>query len=279
MQQRNKPRNKNRNLGGVTPRSAPKIATAPVVQTEGEYSVRNIVRYILDPGFCVLTAVACALVVAGLNVAAVDTNGDRPLYFYLAVGAGSLPVIWMVLRTLWSGKPDSRLVLQALTLASLMSASATLLVGAVMVSVPPTAQRIAAARRPNNDWHYYFNPDLGNPATNVLLSVGLLGFIAALLIGLLLVVFVVLPIMAVCLAVGKEFSQTQPFPTAVTQSWRVLISPGTFWIEAVWAVGALLVPVIIALIIIRVKQRPNYRARAALGVNAIGDDAKVNRSK
>ena len=88
-----KPRNKNRKLGGVTPRSGPKIATAPVGQTESEYSVRNIVRYILDPGFYFLTAVACALVVVGLHVAAVDTNGERPLFFNLAVGAGSLPVI------------------------------------------------------------------------------------------------------------------------------------------------------------------------------------------
>ncbi|XBH20349.1 hypothetical protein V5R04_08790 [Jonesiaceae bacterium BS-20] len=284
---------------------------------EDAYTPANIVRYILDPGFYVLTVVACVLVVVGVNVAAGDTNGDQPLFFGLAVGAGVLPVAWMVLRTLWSGKPDSRLVLQSVTLASLMSACANMIVGVVMVLLPPTAQKIADARGPANDWHYYFTPDLGNPATNVLLSVGLMGFIAALLTGLLLVVFVVLPIMALtnadrlvaqnlldtapqhrkanvfsvrltalllalifvmvtAIVVGKEFSQTQPFLMAMTQSWRVFMSPGTFWGEAVWTLGALLVPVVIVLlIVIRTKQRPDYAAREALGVNAIGDRLKT----
>lgn len=152
-----------------------------------------------DRVFILLTVVACALVAYGLWVAAGDPRGEHSWSMALVLLAPSLPVAWSVAQLIWNGtRPELLLrdVFLRIIAVPAFSVLPTLVVAVVTVLLPVVSQTIEDARYGEYGTHHFFSLRDGSPLTIVLTGSGSLGYAGAILVGLLVFVYVVLPVMA-----------------------------------------------------------------------------------
>lgn len=272
-------------------------------------------RRIFDPVFLALIVVSCVTAAIGVYRAAGDADGTQPLTFSLYIAGATLPTVWSVLRGLWHPDPEINPLmagLQRTVVAPLVSVWPAIIVAGITVSLPAVRTLLDNARRPDG-WHYTFAPEDGSPLKITMLLGGLVCLIAAMLVGLVLAVVVVLPglaffnpkvavegnmldsseeampantvamrFMAVLVFLifavpaliifGKDNAYSHSLSEAFRNSVKFFQEPSIFAGDLAWVVGVLLIPIgIVALIVVKVRQKPDLATRAAHGLNAQSD--------
>jgi hypothetical protein len=160
-----------------------------------------------------LVVLAAALTVAGVVVAAGDGRGDI-WWAGLYLATGVIPTAWAVLQPLWRADGASSAIfvaLQRCVLIPLIVGPILAVVSAVVVLLPPVAQRITDSRLADG-WHYYFPADGGAPVYQALVLGGLAGIFIPMLVGLALSVVVVVPWVA--FRRPREFAEANMLDTS-----------------------------------------------------------------
>ena len=161
-----------------------------------------------NPVFILLTVLACVLVAYGIYLAAGDPQGDRSWSMITVLLAPSLPIAWSMLQLIWNSKRPELMLLDAFlrcVVVPVFTVLPTLVVAVITVLLPSVQGTIEATRYGEYGTHYYFSLRDGSPLTVVLTGSGILGYAGAVLTGLVLLVFAVLPAMA--FGNPKKFAQ------------------------------------------------------------------------
>lgn len=156
------------------------------------------VRRIFDPVFVALVVVAVLGTIAGILRAAGDGEGEQSFTLALIMIACALPVTWSVLRGLWHRDPTLDPITSAFMrtmIAPLITALPTTIAACTAVLLNPVKDVIVAATRPDG-WHAFFAADDMPAIVMAFLFGGLVPLLVAMLVGLVLVIIVVLPWMA-----------------------------------------------------------------------------------
>lgn len=153
-------------------------------------------RETFTPLVVLTSVIGLAVTALGVVTAANDPEGESLLATFALVGGPAIATVYACLSLLW--RPDPRLPTIVVSLlrvivVPLVLAVPNAVVALVVVLMPPVADAITAGRSPRTGFHYYFSAEDGSPAWIALAYVGLGGLIVALLAGLVVSVFVVLP--------------------------------------------------------------------------------------
>lgn len=161
-------------------------------------SWREIFRNsILDPVFIALTALTIPLAVWGVLRTASDPTDHGALTSFLLLCTPIIPIIWSVLQPLWSENADVAIMV-ALTRTGVMPflvAWPPTIAVAVTVHLPAVAGQIVGTREADG-WRYFFGEEAGSLLVQSLGLTGIMGVALPMLAGLVLCVFVVLPVLA-----------------------------------------------------------------------------------
>lgn len=178
-----------------------------------------------------LTGVAAILMVLTVFHAAGDTGGDGGVLSAFLFPA-SVPTVWAVLQPIWTryrDVPSIYMSLRRTLFVPLIVGPIVAIVGAITVMTPAVTDTIAATTGPGGFHHYFAERD-GYPLVQVLILGGLANTFIAMLIGLALSVFVVLPWFA--FARPREFmrannyddsDEAAPANTIASRTFAVLI--------------------------------------------------------
>jgi len=155
-------------------------------------------RRTIDLPVVLLTILSAVLAVVGIYRAAGDGPGDLSFTLSLGFIGACLPTAWAVLRGLWNPDPVVPANMNALLrtlVVPFLTVWVPTLCATVTVLLPPVNHLIESERRPNG-WHYTFATEDGAPWFVALVMFGLIALLFAMLGGLMLAVFVVLPVLA-----------------------------------------------------------------------------------
>lgn len=178
-----------------------------------------------------LTGVAAILMVITVVNAAGDPGGDGGILSAFLFPA-SVPTAWAVLQPIWTRYRDAPSIYVSLSrtlIVPLIVGPIMAVVGAITVITPAVADTIAATTGPGG-FHYYFAERDGAPLFQVLVLGGLANTFIAMLVGLALCIFVVLPWFA--FARPRKFmrannyddsDQAAPSNTIASRTFAVLI--------------------------------------------------------
>lgn len=153
----------------------------------------------VNPVFISLTVLACILVAYGIYLAAGDPHGDRGWTMVMVLLAPALPIAWSMLQLIWNSDRPELVLLDAFlrcVAVPVFTVVPTLIVAVITVLSPTVQRTIEVSRYGEYGSHYYFSLQDGSPLTVVLTGSGILGYGGAVLLGLILLVFAVLPAMA-----------------------------------------------------------------------------------
>lgn len=177
--QRNQPE---RNQPGRTPAAAPKAKP-------------SWFRGLFTPAMFVVIAVSVIGAVYGIYLSAKDGGGDVWYATWIFIGSLTLPTVWSIMSTLWrpSQFPPIMDALARTVVVPLVTVWPGAIAAGIAVLLPPINHIIVDARRPKDGWHYMFAADEGSPLGTTLGLGGLMGIIIAMLLGLFLSIFLVLP--------------------------------------------------------------------------------------
>lgn len=272
-------------------------------------------KALLDPVFLGLAAFTVPLGVWGVLRTASDPNDHESFTAFLLLCTPIIPIVWSVLQPLWSERADVA-VMVALARTGMMPvfvAWPPTVAIAVTVNLPAVSTQISATREADG-WRYFFGEQDGSLLLQSLALTGIMGVALSMLAGLVLCVFVVLPVLAWWKPIGAAESNmlltetkvdraaakisirvlsiilmvTFAAPTLIifgmeqsyAMSWtetfanlpKFFIEPGSYYGDLMWALGILLIPVGVILILrLLTVQRPDIETRAQYGVNSDGD--------
>src|SRR5690554_368761 len=189
-----------------------------------------------------LTGVAGILMVITVLNAAGDPGGDGGILSAFIFPA-SVPTAWAVLQPIWTRYGDVPSIYVSLSrtlLVPLIAGPIVAVVGGITVMTPAVANTIAATTGPSG-FHYYFAERDGHPLMQVLVLGGLANTFIAMLVGLALSVFVVLPWFA--FARPREFMRANHYDDSDDAAPANTIASRTFavLIMLVFAVPTLIV--------------------------------------
>ena len=218
------------------------MATVPSNRNYDVKPPRGWFRALMPASAWWLTGVAAILMVLMVVSAAGDPGGERGIlsdYIF----AASVPTAWAVLQPIWTryGEvPSIYVSLSRTLLVPLIAGPIAAIVGAITVMTPAVSDTIAATTGPGG-FHYYFAERDGHPLMQVLVLGGLANTFIAMLVGLALSVFVVLPWFA--FARPREFMRANHYDDSDDAAPANTIASRTFAvvIMLVFAVPTLIV--------------------------------------
>lgn len=184
------------NAGGGDPQPA---VTAEYVYPDGRKdTLANFLRRIFfDPLTFGLIIATMGLAAWGVLRVASNPSEASFLTGFLIMATAILPTTWSILSVLWKESADVAVMvaLARTIIVPLVVAWPPAIVVAIMVHIPAVQQLMADNTR-DDGWRYYFSGDEMSLLGQSLVITGLGGMLFAILTGLVLSVFVVLPILA-----------------------------------------------------------------------------------
>ena len=287
----------------------------PIVPRLGQTWRDFFRKSLLDPVFLGFAVLTVPLAAWGVLRTASNPNDHGSLTSFLLLCTPIIPIVWSVLQPLWNESADVAIMV-SLTRTGLVpffvAWPATITV-AVTVHLPAVAAEIATTND-TDGWRYFFGEQSGSLLLQSLVLTGIMGVALPMLAGLVLCVFVVLPVLAWWKPIGAAKSNmlltdtnedraaakvgiralsiflmvTFAAPTliifgmeqAYAMSWteafanlpKFFTEPVYYYGDFMWALGVLLIPVGVILILrLLMVQRPDVETRAQYGVNSSED--------
>lgn len=154
-------------------------------------------RAYLDPVTLILIVATAGLAVWGVLRTVSEPDDKSFLTVFLIVATAVLPTAWSVLSVLWKESADVAIMVALVRtiIVPLVVAWPPALAVAITVHLPAVQQQMADTAR-EDGWRYFFGEGEMGLLAQAMVLTGLGGMLFAILTGLVLSVFVVLPILA-----------------------------------------------------------------------------------
>lgn len=158
---------------------------------------------------------------------AADAADESLLTAFLLTATAMIPTAWSVLQPFWSEPPKIAIIVSLIrtVIVPLLVWIPPTLAVLITVHLPAVTAQIATSQR--GDWRYFFGASEGSLFFQALILTGLANIIFAMLLGLALSVFVVLPLLAIFKPLGAAESnmlrvKTKEDQAAATASIRMI---------------------------------------------------------